>query len=395
MSTFREELEEFGKFSRSYSGEVWKEKKEGKKIVCYYGSKVPVEIIHASGALQYPLFDGGDSEPAEAALPFLLPVANIQSLYQVGQHELGLNPVTPIADLIIIDCKETDSVRVGDIFEFKGLPVMKLGVPQDWGNEIAFNYYKLQLSHLKEKLEKLTGKEITNESLINSIKKYNRIRQLLNEIGSLRKKNPPVIGGADFIKLNHYALKNDPDVAVSSLEKLYDRLTGEKSRFSEKVVRLMVAGRGFAFGDYTLLQMIEKAGGVVVTELLDEGMVHPGEVKLDEAPIEKIAEFYYRGMVPSCFFTPSFAKRWEEVERLKNEYQASGLLYYMLRFDVIYDHETPIFSKRADEKNVPFTIIESSYDFSRESTETLQTRVESFVKICDMREVINEKKRLV
>jgi benzoyl-CoA reductase/2-hydroxyglutaryl-CoA dehydratase subunit BcrC/BadD/HgdB len=98
--------------------------------------------------------------------------------------------------------------------------------------------------------------------------------------------------------------------------------------------------------------------------------------------MENIAQRYYRDMVPSCLFTPSWAVRWERVERLLEEYHVSGLLYYMLSFDVIYDYEYPLFSKRADEKGVPFEMIESSYDFSREATETLRTRIESFVKIC-------------
>ena len=382
MSIFRDDLDEFARLSRAYSSEVRKRKGEGKKVVCYYGSRVPVEIIHASGAVQYPLFDGGDTGPTEAALPYLLPFINVQARYQVGQHVLGLNPITPIADLIIIDCKEADGVRVGDAFEFLELPVWKLGVPQDWEKEIAFNYYKRQLSKLKEELEKLTGEVVANDKLAQSINKYNRIRQLLSRIGALRKKHPPVIGGEEFIKLNHYALRNNPDTAIKSLDKIYEALNQEKGRFPEEAPRIMVAGRGFAFGDYTPLRIIEESEGVVVTELLDDAVVQPGEAKVDGDPIENIAQLYYRDMVPSCLFTPSWGKRWQQVERLIDEYQVSGLLYYMLSFDVIYDYEYPIFSKRADEKGIPFEMIESSYDFSREATETLRTRVESFIRIC-------------
>jgi hypothetical protein len=145
---------------------------------------------------------------------------NVQARYQVGQHVLGLNPITPIADLIIIDCKEADGVRGGDAFEFLELPVWKLGVPQDWEKEIAFNYYKRQLSKLKEALEKLTGGVVANNKLAQSINKYNRIRHLLSQIGALRKKHPPVVGGEEFIKLNHYALRSNPDIAIKSLDKI-------------------------------------------------------------------------------------------------------------------------------------------------------------------------------
>lgn len=382
MSTFRGNLEEFARISREYAGVVRRRKREGQRVACYYGNRVPVEIIHASGAVPYPLFDGGDTGPSEAALPYLLPFINVQALYQVGQHAMGLNPITPIADLIIIDCKESDSERVGSAFEFLQLPVWKLGVPQDWEKEIAFNYYKRQLGKLREELEGLTGEGLTQDKLLQSVKQYNRVGELLSKIGEFRKEHPPVIGGEEFIKLNHYALRSDPAAAIRNLEKIYKDLKREKSRFTEGAKRIMVAGRGFAFGDYTPLRIIEESGGVVVTELLDEGIVHPEAVKVDGDHMENIAQRYYKDMVPSCLFTPSWAVRWKRVDRLLEEYHVSGLLYYMLSFDVIYDYEYPLFSKRADEKGVPFEMIESSYDFSREATETLRTRIESFVKIC-------------
>jgi benzoyl-CoA reductase/2-hydroxyglutaryl-CoA dehydratase subunit BcrC/BadD/HgdB len=382
MSTFKEDIEEFAKISRAYPSEVLRRKREGKKAVCYYGSRVPVEIVHASGAVPYPLFDGGDATAVEAALPYLLRFANAQALYQVGQHAMGLNPIIPLADCIIIDCKEADSVRVGNVFEFLDLPVWNLAVPQDWESEIAFNYYQRQLTKLKEQLEQLTGERITNDKLVQSIEKYNLIRESLSQISELRKEHPPVTGGEEFIKLNHYVLRSDLDVAIRSLRKICGHLKLEKGRFPERAARIMVAGRGFALGDYTLLRMIEESGGVVVTEFLDEGIVHAGKVKVDGDPMVNIAQMYYRDMVPSCLFTPSWAVRWKQVDRILDEYRAKGILYYMLSFDVIYDLEYTLFSKRANEKGIPFEMIESSYDFSREATESLRTRVESFIKIC-------------
>jgi benzoyl-CoA reductase/2-hydroxyglutaryl-CoA dehydratase subunit BcrC/BadD/HgdB len=381
MSRFRDHLNDFSELSRTYPGKIRKGKREGRKIVCYYGSRIPIEIINASGALHYPLFDGGDSGPAEAALPYLLPFINTQALYQVGQHIAGLNPITGMSDLIIIDCKECDSVRVGDVFEFLEMPVWKLGVPQDWKKEYAFNYYKLQLNNLKSKLEGLTGTLITDEDLEASIHSYNRIRFLLDKIGSLRKDLSPVISGEDFIKLNHFSLRSSPDDAIRNLERIYQDLKTEKRPFSEKLPRIMVAGRGFAFGDYTVLRVIEESGASIVTELLDEAVLQPINAPLDGNPMESIAHLYYRKMIPPCLFTPSWAERWKQVDKQIDEYNVNGLLYYMLSFDVIFDYEFPIFSKKSDEKGIPFEMIESSYDFSREATETLRTRIESFVGI--------------
>ena len=46
MSAFKEDIEEFAKISRAYPSEVLRQKRGGIKAVCYYGSRVPVEIVH-------------------------------------------------------------------------------------------------------------------------------------------------------------------------------------------------------------------------------------------------------------------------------------------------------------------------------------------------------------
>jgi benzoyl-CoA reductase/2-hydroxyglutaryl-CoA dehydratase subunit BcrC/BadD/HgdB len=261
--------------------------------------------------------------------------------------------------------------------------VKYLGVPQDWEKEIAFNYYKKALFKLKNDLEKLTGEDITDEKLLNCIKKYNQLRDLLNYIGSLRKKHPPPIGGEDFIKLNHYALRCDLDNAINNLDGILEELKKrEETFFSDNVVRIMMIGRGFAFGDYLLLSMIEESGGVVVSELLDEGILHSEKVKVNGNPIENLAESYYKAKVPSVFFSPSFRKRWEYIVKKVNEFHVDGLIYYNLAFDCIYDHEWPIFAKKAKELDIPFIMIESAYSFSREAVAALRSRVEAFIEMC-------------
>lgn len=235
---------------------------------------------------------------------------------------------------------------------------------------------------LKSNLEKLIGEEITDKKLIDSIRKYNQLRDLLNHIRLLRKENPPPIGGEDFIKLNHYALRSDLDDAIICLERIVEELKRGETSFSDDAVRIMLIGRGIAFGDYLLLSMIEEAGGVVVSELFDEGMLRPEKVRENGAPLESISESYYKAGVPSVFLSPSFRKRWEYVSKKVKEFQVDGLIYYNLAFDVIYDHEWPIFAKWANEMDLPFIMVESNYSFLREATVALKSRVESFIEIC-------------
>jgi benzoyl-CoA reductase/2-hydroxyglutaryl-CoA dehydratase subunit BcrC/BadD/HgdB len=385
MSTLEDYISEFAKIPSEYLSEIRNQKAEGKKIICYYGSRVPVEIIYASGGFPYALYDGGDAGPPEAGIKYLLAFINVQSRYQVGQHDLGLNPVTPNADLIVVDCKEADSERVASAFEFMGLPVWKLGVPQDWGKEIALNYYTRQLESLKHKLEDVTGQTITEDRLKQSTIKYNRIREFLSLIGEARKEDTFPISAEKFIKLNHNILRVKPGTAISYLEKITTILKKERVEASGDRTRIMLVGRALAFGDYALVQMLDELGAACVAEHFDEAMLHKGSVSVEGNQIDNIAKFYLREMLPPCFFTPSWKVRWNKIKNLVDEYRVDGLLYYLLSFDVIYDLENSVFSKKASEAGIPYLTLESSYNFSREATESLKNRIESFVKICRSR----------
>jgi benzoyl-CoA reductase/2-hydroxyglutaryl-CoA dehydratase subunit BcrC/BadD/HgdB len=346
---------------------------------------VPVEIIHASGGFPYALYDGGDAGPPEVGIKYLLSFINVQSRYQVGQHDLGLNPVTPITDLIIVDCKEADSERVASAFEFMGLPVWKLGVPQDWQKDYAFDYYVSQLEHLKAKLEELTGITIIEEKLRQSTLQYNRIRELLGLIKQKRKQDSFPLSGEDYIKLNHNVLRSKPDSAISYLDKINSALSQENSDTFRNKTRVMITGRALAFGDYALVQMLDELGAAYVTEHFDEAILHTGKIVTEGDQISNIARFYYRDIVPTCFFTPSWKVRWSNIKNLAAEYRVDGLVYYLLSFDVIYDLENSVFSKKAAEMGIPYLTLESSYNFSREATESLKSRIESFVQICRSR----------
>jgi benzoyl-CoA reductase/2-hydroxyglutaryl-CoA dehydratase subunit BcrC/BadD/HgdB len=51
-------------------------KKHGKKIIQYTGSFIPVEMIYAAGAEPYLMCRGGESEPSDAVLEYMLRFIN-------------------------------------------------------------------------------------------------------------------------------------------------------------------------------------------------------------------------------------------------------------------------------------------------------------------------------
>jgi benzoyl-CoA reductase/2-hydroxyglutaryl-CoA dehydratase subunit BcrC/BadD/HgdB len=300
---------------------------------------------------------------------------------QIGYHILGIDPVMPMLDLIVLQASDVQESKIGDLFDYMKLPAHRLGVPADWEKSIALGYYRRHLTLLKDKLETLTGNKISDEKLRESIESVNNIRTVLKKIDLLRKQQPPPISGHDFILLNHYSFHCDPEVVYDKLNELYEQLRHQQSPFPEEAPRILLVGHVVAIGDYVVPKLVEDSGGVIVAELLDEGMRHCAwNVETGGDLINNLAVTYYLERYPPSVYQPSWAKRADIIKKLVEDNNIDGVLWYQLSFEEIYDMEGPIVAKTMGEMGIPFLKLESSYEYSREAKGALVTRVESFIE---------------
>lgn len=362
--------------------EVLKRQKEkGTRIIGYTGRFVPEELIYAAGALPYLLCKGGDPEPPEAALPYALRYLSPFARAQIGYHLLSMDPVIPILDLIIAQCGDCHMERVADLLEYFKLPTERLGVPSDWDKEISAQYYYRGITRLKEKLEDITGNEISHERLSESIKAVNRVRDLLEAISSVRKEQPPPIGGYDFIRLNHYSFYCGLDDLTTRLGALGAVLRQAPSPFSEQAPRIILAGHVVGVGDYVVPKLIEDSGGVIVSEFLDEGMRgYECNVNDEGDLLANLGKTYYLERTPPSIFQPAWGKRIESLKERIKDFAVDGVIWYQLSFEEVYNMESSILAKSMEEMNIPFLKLESSYEYSREAMGPLTTRIETFIE---------------
>jgi len=374
-------FEELAQIARTRPEKLKEQKKKGVKIVGYIGRFVPEELIYASGALPYLLCRGGQPEPPDAVIPYMLRFMSPYSRSQIGYHLLGIDPVVPMLDLIVVQCSDCHESRLADLFEYFKLPTVRLGVPPDWKKSLSRNYYYKGLTQLKEKLEVLTGNKISDEKLKESIEAINKIRALLRKVNLLRRQQPPHLGGYDFIRLNHYSFYCDPEMLTGKLKNLYEGLQKGKSPFSRGAPRILLAGHVVGVGDYVVPKLIEDSGGIVAAEFLDEGMRHCAwNVKMSGDLMRNLGETYYLGRTPPSIFQPGWEERVEIMKKLIKDFNIDGVIWYELSFEEIYDLECSIISKAMAEMNIPLLKLESSYEYSREAVGPLTTRAESFIE---------------
>jgi benzoyl-CoA reductase/2-hydroxyglutaryl-CoA dehydratase subunit BcrC/BadD/HgdB len=374
-------LQELAKIARTRPEKLNEERKKGTKMVGYVGRFVPEELIYASGALPYLLCRGGQPEPPDAVIPYMLRFMSPYSRSQIGYHLLGIDPVVPMLDLIVVQCSDCHESRLADLLEYFKLPTVRLGIPPDWGKSLSRDYYYKGLIQLIEKLEGLTGHKIPNPKLKESTDSINKIRDILSKINRLRKNHPPPIGGADFIRLNHYSFYAHPQKLLPKLNDLYGELQKGASPFPKEAPRLLLAGHVVGVGDYVVPRLIEESGGVIAAEFLDEGMRHcQWPVKMDGDLLKNLGETYYLERTPPSIFQPAWEDRAEAMKRLIRDFNIDGVIWYQLSFEEIYDMECSIIAKVLNEMNIPFLKLESSYEYSREAMAPLTTRVESFIE---------------
>ena len=374
-------IKQLAEVARTRPEQLREQKGKGTKRIGYTGRFVPEELIYAAGAIPYLICRGGEPEPAEEVLPYMLRIINPFARAQTGYHLLGVEPVIPMLDLIVAECSDCHYVRLADLMEYFKLPTVRLGVPADWTKSISFDYYHRGLIKLKEKLEALTGNKISDGKLKEATESLNKIRNVLRKISELRRQQPPPIGGYGFIQLNHYSFYSDLEEQTRKLEDLYGQLKADRSPFPEGAPRLLLAGRLVSVGDYVLSKLIETSGGVVVAEFLDEGhRLCQWEVETEGDLIRNIAETYFLKRTPPSIFQPAWEDRLGYMKKLIEDYIIDGVIWYQLSFEEIYDMECSIVLRAMEESGIPFLKLESSYEYSREAMGPLTTRVESFIE---------------
>ncbi|MBA7480612.1 Benzoyl-CoA reductase subunit C [subsurface metagenome] len=379
-------LEDLAQIARTRPEKLKEQKEKGVKIVGYIGRFVPEELIYASGSLPYLLCRGGQPEPPDAVIPYMLRFMSPYSRSQIGYHLLGIDPVIPLLDLIVVQCSDCHESRLADLFEYFKLPAVRLGVPPDWEKSLSRDYYYKGLTQLREKLEALTGNKLSDRKLRESTDSINKIRDILSKINLLRKKQPPPIGGADFILLNHYSFYGDPEKLLPKLNDLYGQLQKGKSPFPKEAPRLLLAGHVVGVGDYVVPRLIEESGGVIAAEFLDEGMRHcEWNVKTEGDLMRNLGETYYLERTPPSIFQPAWEERAEIMKKLIRDFNIDGVIWYELAFEEVYDIEYSIITKAMAEMNIPILKLESSYEYSREAMGPLTTRIESFIEAVKQR----------
>ncbi|MGK2905020.1 MAG: benzoyl-CoA reductase subunit C [Desulfuromonadales bacterium] len=167
----------------------WKDAQPGRKVIGYMPVYVPREIIHAAGMLPLGILGGGaDMEVIHGDAYYQSYICRIPR----STIEMAITGKLDFVDGMMFP-SICDVIRnLSGIWQimFKDKYVRYFDVPQNFKDEIGGVFYSNELRELKEGLEKLGGREITDAQINNSIAVYNENRDWVNRVYDFRAATP-------------------------------------------------------------------------------------------------------------------------------------------------------------------------------------------------------------
>ena len=349
----------------------WKE--EGKRVVGYFCSYVPEEIIYAAGALPYRVRPTGCTETTSADIFF----SHVNCSFVRSCLEYALDGRYSFLDGLVF-CNSCDHVRrLYDLWrETAEHPSFTyfLQVPHK-NDDDAVAFYREDLALFKENVEKAFRVQITDENLINAIQVCNETRSLLKRLYELRQRQNPPLTGAESLSIVMAATSTPRDKYNESLKRLLEELE-KREGISDYRARIMIAGG--LYDDPAHTQIIEDLGGLVVADTLCFGSRYFWQqVEEGPDPLLSLASSYLRR--PSCArMSDALEDRGDYVKEIVETFKVDGVIFQWIRYCDLWGGELFYLREKLNELGVPLLSLEREYAMG--GAGQVATRVQAFLE---------------
>lgn len=355
----------------------WKE--EGGKVVGYISGNVPEEMIIAAGL--FPLRISGDPREATDVAdrtmePFFDP--SVRSMYNMlltGKYDF--------LDLLIIPhCNDSVFKLYYYLQEAKRLDP-SLSLPECYLFDMLYTawfttrlYNRERIQALRQKLECLSGKAISEYDLRGALSLVNESRFLLRRVSELRKKRPPRISGAEALQ-----------IIGSSMfihKKEHNRLLREFLEEADQLLprnRIRLSVEGSEVDNLQFYDLIESCGATIVTETHSWGNRYfEDPVDTSMAPLEAINEKYH--MKSPC--PQVYPKQAADSYGLKTarEFDVHGVIFFILEWDDMPGWEYPEEKAALEKAGIP-TLCFRNQKYLLSDEGGLRKRIWEFIRSID------------
>ena len=356
-------------------------KREGRKVIGFYCLYSPIEIAVAAGAIPVSLC-GTKNDPIEAAekvLPRnLCPL--IKSSY--GYAATDTCPYFRFSDLVVGETTCDGKKKMFELLaEFRPIHILQL--PQTQGSDGALSFWYNEVKKFKERIEKETGVQITDEKLSNAINLTNEERKAKKALMDLAKMKPSPISGIEILTIlfkTGFFMDKRKGIGLmyDLIEEVQTRIDQGESPFTPDTPRILLTGVPMGLGSEKVVRLIEKAGANVVCFENCSGYKSVFKtIDEEKEPLQAIAEKYLA--TPCSVMSPNLG-RFELLTELIKGFSVDGVVDLTWQACHTYNIESFSIERFVSEKfGLPFLHLET--DYSESDTEQLRVRIEAFLEM--------------
>lgn len=370
------------KYYSQYGVRAQELKGSGKKIIGYLSALGPLEILTAAGVVPFRLkgnvseaITKGDAYMETIVCPF---VRNVFDSAVKGKFSFLDGMVLP---------HQCDSIdRTNDVWSYNlNLPYWHFlnfpHVTDDPSIEFTKELYRVFIGTL----EKLTGKKITDEAIAKAVAAHNENRHLMRELYALRKTNPPLISGAEMMKVLVAAMSLPVEESSALIESVTKEVSKRTAKSNGKSHRIMLIGD--QIDDAAIIDAIEGAGAHLVMDDLSIGAkMYWGDVDVTSDPVQGIAERYLRKLkIPTTFvgsketYQEILDERYGHMKQFISEFNVNGVVLFIYKYCDPYGFEVPAMKSYIESTGTPVLYLEDEYSIS--TLARMKTRIEAFLEM--------------
>lgn len=209
-------------------------------------------------------------------------------------------------DLVVTDFTEKLPVWKNVLQKYIGerWDLLPLEIPRGLGQEEALRLVTQRLETLRIALEKLTGKDITDEQIREACEKTNMIREYMAKLDKLFKTEPMPVKGGDvwyaYFPMGSSYIGSEVDrtyeLLVTLYEEVSERVEKGVSAYDGNIKRLCAIPSGSNLTK-DIYPIMEKNGGVLITDwpcCEHGGRLFREPIKLNGNPVKSLAEHYLK-----------------------------------------------------------------------------------------------------
>lgn len=356
--------------------EEWRQENPGKGVIGLFPTYVPRELITAAGALPVGVWGGSVSVSQANAY-----IQQITCSIVRTSTELALGGTFNNLDGMLFP-PTCDSVKlVSSIwgYNFKDrFPVEMVNFPERLDSVGAPGYIAAELRRIRDCLSEWLKTEITDKSITEEIKRWNRQRKLIEELYDIRRKTNS-ISWQDMYTILKVGTFLSPQDYAQWLQGVIEELKHNAAASGQnEQVPIVVTGLSCELPHPSIFAKIESLGAFVADDDLMVGLRGMPEISTEGDPFRNLAEGYIRSTPMSTRHHKDKKRDEYIIEQVENS-NAKGVILMIPKFCEPEWFDLRYLKTKLKDAGIPNLFI----DFEEEagSAEGIETRVQAFVEM--------------